>query len=94
MEDRIKDGGIKLRPSKSKSFVPAKTAREIAETTYAFKNHVAKIIDDAAKDGMTKVIYFVGDTCDTQVNAVINELAGLGYDINLNSKTKELTIKW
>lgn len=94
MEDKIKDGGIKLRPSKSRTFVAAKTARETAETTYAFKNHVAKLIDDTTKEGMIQVIYYVGDICDAQVNTVVNELADLGYDVDLNSETQELTIKW
>lgn len=89
-----RDGGIKLRPSKSRTFVAAKTARVVAETTYAFKNHVAKLIDEMAKEGMTQVIYFVGDICDAQVNTVINELADLGYDVDLNGETQELTIKW
>lgn len=94
MEDKVKDGGIKLRSSKSRTFVAAKTARETAETTSAFKNHVAKIIDDTAKEGMTQVIYYVGDICDTQVDAAINELTDLGYDVNLSGETQELTIKW
>lgn len=94
MEDKIKDGGIKLRPSKSRTFVSAKTARETAETTCAFKNHVAKIIDDTAKEGMTQVIYYIGDICDTQINTVVNELAYLGYTVDLSSETQELTIKW
>ena len=94
MEDKIKDGGIKLRPSKSRTFVAAKTARETAETTCAFKNHIAKFIDETAKEGMIQVVYFVGDVCDAQVNAVINELDSLGYEVNLNGETQELTIKW
>lgn len=88
------DGGIKLRQSKIRTFVAAKTARKIAETTSAFKNHIAKIIDDTAKEGMTQLIYFVGDICDTQVNRVINELNELGYEVVLNDKTQELIIKW
>lgn len=94
MEDKVKDGGIKLRPSKSRTFVAAKTARETAETTCAFKNHVAKIIDDTAKEGMMQVTYFIGDICDAQVNAVVTELADLGYDVDLNGETQELIIKW
>ena len=93
MEDKVKDGGIKLRSSKSRTFVAAKTAREIAETTSAFKNHVAKIIDDTAKEGMTQVIYFVSDICDAQVNAVVNELIDLGYVVDLSGETQELVIK-
>jgi hypothetical protein len=89
-----RDGGIKLRPSKSRTFIAAKTARETAETTSAFKNHVAKIIDDTAKEGMTQVIYFIGDICDAQVNAVVTELADLGYDVDLSGETQELIIKW
>ena len=88
------DGGIKLRQSKIRTFVSAKTARHIAETTSAFKNHIAKIIDDAAKEGMTQLIYFVGDICDVQVNMVISELSELGYDVVLNDKDQELIIKW
>ena len=88
------DGGIKLRQSKIRTFVSAKTARNIAETTSAFKNHIAKIIEETAKEGMTQLIYFVGDICDIQVNRVINELNELGYEIVFNAKTQELTIKW
>lgn len=88
------DGGIKLRQSKIRMFVSAKTARNIAETTSSFKNHIAKIIEETAKEGMTQLSYFVGDICDIQVNRVINELNELGYEIVLNAKTQELTIKW
>ena len=88
------DGGIKLRQSKIRTFVSAKIARNIAETTSAFKNHIAKIIEETAKEGMTQLIYFVGDICDIQVNKVINELNELGYEVALNDKTKELIIKW
>ena len=88
------DGGIKLRQSKIRTFVSAKTARHIAETTSAFKNHIAKIIEDTAKEGMTQLIYFVGDICDVQVNMVISELSELGYDVVLNDKDQELIIKW
>ena len=88
------DGGIKLRQSKIRTFVSAKTARNIAETTSSFKNHIAKIIEETAKEGMTQLSYFVGDICDIQVNRVINELNELGYEIVLNAKTQELTIKW
>ena len=88
------DGGIKLRQSKIRTFVSAKTARHIAETTSAFKNHIAKVIEETAKEGMTQLIYFVGDICDIQVNRVVNELNELGYEVILNDKTQELTIKW
>ena len=88
------DGGIKLRQSKIRTFVSAKTARHIAETTSAFKNHIAKIIEETAKEGMTQLSYFVGDICDVQVNRVISELGELGYEVVLNDKTQELTIKW
>ena len=88
------DGGIKLRQSKIRTFVSAKTARHIAETTSAFKNHIAKIIEDTAKEGMTQLIYFVGDICDVQINMVISELSELGYDVVLNDKDQELIIKW
>ena len=88
------DGGIKLRQSKIRTFVSAKTARYIAETTSAFKNHIAKIIEETAKEGMTQLIYFVGDICDVQVNRVVNELNELGYEIVFNAKTQELIIKW
>ena len=88
------DGGIKLRSSKIRTFVSAKIARNIAETTSAFKNHIAKIIEETAKEGMTQLIYFVGDICDVQVNRVVNELNELGYEIVSNAKTQELTIKW
>ena len=88
------DGGIKLRQSKIRTFVSAKIARNIAETTSAFKNHIAKIIEETAKEGMTQLSYFVGDICDIQVNRVINELNELGYEVVLNDKTQELTIKW
>ena len=88
------DGGIKLRQSKIRTFVSAKTARNIAETTSAFKNHIAKIIEETAKEGMTQLIYFVGDICDVQVNRVVNELNELGYEIVFNAKTQELVIKW
>ena len=88
------DGGIKLRQSKIRTFVSAKTARNIAETTSAFKNHIAKIIEETAKEGMTQLIYFVGDICDIQVNRVVNELNELGYEVVLNDKTQELIIKW
>ena len=88
------DGGVKLRQSKIRMFVSAKTARKIAETTSAFKNHIAKIIEDTAKEGMTQLIYFVGDICDVQVNMVISELSELGYDVVLNDKDQELIIKW
>ena len=88
------DGGIKLRQSKIRTFVSAKIARNIAETTSAFKNHIAKIIEETAKEGMTQLIYFVGDICDVQVNRVVNELNELGYEVVLNDKTQELVIKW
>ena len=88
------DGGVKLRQSKIRMFVSAKTARKIAETTSAFKNHVAKIIEDTAKEGMTQLIYFVGDICNVQVNRVISELSELGYEVVLNDVTQELIIKW
>ena len=88
------DGGIKLRQSKIRTFVSAKTARHIAETTSAFKNHIAKIIEETAKEGMTQLSYFVGDICDIQVNRVVNELNELGYEVVLNDKTQELVIKW
>ena len=88
------DGGIKLRQSKIRTFVSAKTARNIAETTSAFKNHIAKIIEDTAKEGMTQLIYFVGDICNVQVNRVISELSELGYEVVLNDVTQELIIKW
>ena len=88
------DGGIKLRQSKIRTFVSAKIARNIAETTSAFKNHIAKIIEETAKEGMTQLSYFVGDICDVQVNRVISELGELGYEVVLNDKTQELTIKW
>ena len=88
------DGGIKLRQSKIRTFVSAKTARNIAETTSSFKNHIAKIIEETAKEGMTQLSYFVGDICDIQVNRVINELNELGYEVVLNDKTQELIIKW
>ena len=88
------DGGIKLRQSKLRTFVSAKIARNIAETTSAFKNHIAKIIEETAKEGMTQLSYFVGDICDIQVNRVINELNELGYEVVLNDKTQELVIKW
>ena len=88
------DGGIKLRQSKIRTFVSAKTARNIAETTSSFKNHIAKIIEETAKEGMTQLSYFVGDICDVQVNRVVNELNELGYEVVLNDKTQELVIKW
>ena len=88
------DGGIKLRQSKIRTFVSAKIARNIAETTSSFKNHIAKIIEETAKEGMTQLSYFVGDICDIQVNRVINELNELDYEVVLNDKTQELTIKW
>ncbi len=88
------DGGIKLRQSKIRTFVSAKIARNIAETTSSFKNHIAKIIEETAKEGMTQLSYFVGDICDIQVNRVINELNELGYEVTLNDKTQELIIKW
>lgn len=88
------DGGIKLRQSKIRTFVSAKIARNIAETTSAFKNHIAKIIEETAKEGMTQLTYFVGDICDIQVKKVINELNELGYEVVLNDKTQELIIKW
>ena len=88
------DGGIKLRQSKIRTFVSAKTARNIAETTSAFKNHIAKIIEDTAKEGMTQLSYFVGDICDVQVNRAINELNELGYEVVFNDKDRELIIKW
>ena len=88
------DGGIKLKQSKIRTFVSAKTARNIAETTSAFKNHIAKIIEETAKEGMTQLSYFVGDICDIQVNRVINELNELGYEAALNGMTQELIIKW
>lgn len=88
------DGGIKLKQSKLRTFVSAKIARNIAETTSAFKNHIAKIIEETAKEGMTQLSYFVGDICDIQVNRVINELNELGYEAALNGMTQELIIKW
>ena len=88
------DGGIKLRQFKIRTFLSSKTARYIAETTSAFKNHIAKIIEETAKEGMTQLIYFVGDICDVQVNRVVNELNELGYEIVFNAKTQELIIKW
>lgn len=88
------DGGIKLRQSKIRTFVSAKTARNIAETTSAFKNHIAKIIEDTAKEGMTQLSYFVGDVCDLQVNRAINELNELDYEVVFNDKDRELIIKW
>lgn len=88
------DGGIKLRQSKIRTFVSAKIARNIAETTSAFKNHIAKIIEETAKEGMTQLSYFVGDICDIQVNRVISELGELDYEVVLNDKTQELVIKW
>ena len=88
------DGGVKLRQSKIRMFVSAKTARKIAETTSAFKNHIAKIIEDTAKEGMTQLIYFVDDICSAQVNRVISELSELGYDVVFNDVTQELIIKW
>lgn len=88
------DGGIKLRQSKIRTFVSAKIARNIAETTSAFKNHIAKIIEETAKEGMTQLSYFVGDICDIQVNRVINELNELDYEVALNDATQELIIKW
>ena len=88
------DGGVKLRQSKIRMFVSAKTARKIAETTSTFKNHIAKIIEDTAKEGMTQLIYFVGDICSAQVNRVISELSELGYEVVLNDVTQELIIKW
>ena len=87
------DGGIKLRQSKIRTFVSAKTARNIAETTSAFRNHIAKIIDDTAKEGVTQLSYFVGNICDVQVNMVISELNELGYEVVLNDKDQELIIK-
>ena len=88
------DGGVKLRQSKIRMFVSAKTARKIAETTSTFKNHIAKIIEDTAKEGMTQLIYFVDDICNAQVNRVISELSELGYEVVFNDVTKELIIKW
>ena len=88
------DGGIKLRQSKIRTFVSAKTARNIAETTSAFRNHIAKIIEDTAKEGMTQLSYFVGDVCDIQVNRAINELNELDYEVVFNDKDRELIIKW
>lgn len=88
------DGGIKLRQSKIRTFVSAKTARNIAETTSAFKNHIAKIIEDTAKEGMTQLSYFVGDICDVQVSRAINELNELDYEVIFNDKDRELIIKW
>ena len=88
------DGGIKLRQSKIRTFVSAKTARHIAETTSAFKNHIAKIIEETAKEGMTQLSYFVGDICDVQVNRAINELNELDYEVVFNDKDRELIIKW
>ena len=88
------DGGVKLRRPKVRMFVSAKTARKIAETTSAFKNHIAKIIEDTAKEGMTQLIYFVGDICNAQVNRVLSELSALGYEVVLNDVTQELIIKW
>lgn len=94
MEDKIRDDGIKLRPSKSKSFVSAKIARSLAETSNAFKNHVAKMIDDTAKEGMTEITYSVWGICDAQVNAIEKELKDLGYKVDIDTKNKDLTIKW
>lgn len=88
------DGGVKLRRPKVRMFVSAKVARKIAETTSAFKNHIAKIIDETAKEGMTQLIYFVGDICDVQVNRVLSELSELGYEVVLNDATQELIIRW
>ena len=88
------DGGVKLRRPKIRMFVSAKTARKIAETTSTFKNHIAKIIENTAKEGMTQLIYFVGDVCNVQVDRVISELSELGYEVVLNDVTQELIIKW
>lgn len=85
---------IKSRQAKSRTFVSAKTARETAETTCAFKNHIAKAIDDTAKEGMAEITYSVWGICDAQVNAIEKELASLGYNVSLSDETKELIIKW
>ena len=94
MEDRINDGGIKLRPSKSRNFVSAKTARNLAETSNAFKNHIAKFIDEEAKEGKTEIHYGTYGVCEVQIDTVINELANLGYKVEFNSEDQELVIMW
>lgn len=94
MEDRINDGGVKLRPSKSKSFVSAKTARSLAETSNAFKNHIAKFIDEEAKEGRTELHYSTCGVCEIQVDTVTNELTELGYKVDFEEEDQELIIKW
>ena len=80
--------------SKSKSFISAQSARVSAETSYAFKNHIAKCIIEEAKEGRTELHYGTYGVCDSQINSVITELTDLGYNINFNSQEFDLVIKW
>jgi hypothetical protein len=89
-----RDGGIKLKSAKCKSFVTAKTARETAETTCAFKNHIAKFIDEEAKEGRIELHYCTYGICEIQVDTVTSELTDLGYKVEFSSENQELTIKW
>lgn len=89
-----RDGGIKLKNAKCKSFVAAKTARETAETSYAFRNHIAKSIDEEAKEGRTELHFGTWGICESQVNLVIDELRDLDYEVNFEEEDQELIIKW
>ena len=75
-------------------FVYDKKDRKINEKKSELKNNIDKIIEESVKEGMTQLIYFVGDICDAQVNRVLSELSTLGYEVALNDATQELIIRW
>lgn len=91
-----RDGGMKLRKyqRKSKEFVDAKSARNLAETSSALKNHIAKLIRDESEEGRTMLDYCIWGVCGAQVNSVTEELRGLGYTVDVDPDVDELHIRW
>ena len=87
----IKDAEKQLN---TKQFQTAQSARQTAENTSAVRNHIAKFIQEEAKEGRTQLNYGVYYLCEAQLNGIITELSDLGYDVEHKTDECELIIMW
>jgi len=98
---RLKDDKIKqyqkdreLKIANSKKLITANEARTLAESTAAVRNHIAKFIQEEAKEGRTGFGYCIWGVAEAQIAAISEELVSLGYNVERKTDTDELIIKW
>ena len=80
--------------NRNKQFITAQSARVQAETTMSVRNHIAKAILEESKEGHIETTYCTYALCDAQLNAIVEELTNLGYEVDLQAEDHALIIKW